>query len=432
MATLTGISGMLGGFGDGNGGSIALSLREKVLRFLKSDTLFTYMVSTMKPDSWGAGSVYFRKIQTLQNETYKGSNNSFQEPQSTTVRIDINQAQVVKYSYELFNMDRVKSADELLGQIAATMYESMSQQLNAALLLFLKYHTLGDAAEIKKVYTTLSDSYMPQAAGQFVKLSALGQTMTSTGSTTTAQFGNNVFLDYMKIRNGVDRLGQLYTKESFGVPTPDFQSVISPIGRNSLSYMGRDQVGGTISNFQIQKVQGTDIAGFKFFVDKMLDMKLAVGQSFNRDYDVDLKNVFGFLLHNEAVAMPIGRIYAWSDTNPNDGNYLFGLRWMYGIGFLRPQLVCALIKDGAQINVNSSFITGGTNPVNITFNGSKTEIDFENVNNWPHQSNPVSYQQPAFITNPTPSTPSTTNTPTGNAQPVTVTPGGRAVIKDTE
>ena len=137
MATLNGISGMLGGLGDGMGGNVALSIEEKVLQFLRSNTLFSYVVATRKPDAWGAGRVIYRKIETLQNETYKGSNNSFQEPQTNDVHIDIKEAMVTKYKYEIFNIDRMKTGAELLSQIAATMYMSMSQQLNAALLMFL-------------------------------------------------------------------------------------------------------------------------------------------------------------------------------------------------------------------------------------------------------------------------------------------------------
>lgn len=43
---------------------------------------------------------------------------------------------------------------------------------------------------------------------------------------------------------------------------------------------------------------------------------------------------------------------------------------MYGIGFLRPQLVCAFVKDGASVNVGNKFITGKDNTDIIMFNNT--------------------------------------------------------------
>lgn len=416
MATLNGISGMLGGLGDGMGGNVALSIEEKVLQFLRSNTLFSYVVATRKPDAWGAGRVIYRKIETLQNETYKGSNNSFQEPQTNDVHIDIKEAMVTKYKYEIFNIDRMKTGAELLSQIAATMYMSMSQQLNAALLMFLKYHTLADETSVKAVYSTLAGDDLPQASGQFLKLVAMGQTQGETGIANPAQYGDAVYDDYLALRTGIARLGQIYSKESFGIPTESFLAMVSPITQISLSAMGRNQVGGTISNFQIQNVNATQIAGFNFLVDNMLDQNTPAGTSYNRDYDVNLKGVLGFLIHNEAIAMPIMRIKAWGMEDPNSGNPLFGLRWMYGIGFLRKQLVWGLVRNNAIVDVNNKFITGGNSPINITFDATKTNGDWS-ANNFKKEANPVAWQQPALITNPNPNQPSTSGKPTGDAEP---------------
>ena len=188
----------------------------------------------------------------------------------------------------------------------------------------------------------------------------------------------------------VDEIGTRYSKDMLGVNKKDF-SIISRKGQTSLSAIGRNQTSGTVGSFQIKEVEGTVIDGFKFLTENMLDTKIAAGASFNKNYSVDMKNVVGFLVHNEAVCMPLGEVYAWGEKDPGDGNFLFGLRWMYGIGFLRPQLVCAMVKDGAPVDVNVKFITGVDNVDTITFDNNNNPKSIDDwMNALPHTPNPVS------------------------------------------
>lgn len=434
MATLQGIQGMLGGFGDGAGGNIGLSLKEKVLKLLQANTTLSFLTATTKPDFTRAGSAYYRKIQVIQNEQYRGSNNSFQEPQADMIRVDLDSAMVSKYSYEIFNMNRVSTADELLSQIASSLYIGMQQQLNAAFLLFLKYHTLNNQAHINAIKTQTAwqgaNFITPQAERQYIKVKALGMTRKEVGGTWSDggaltppstikpinEYGDMVYGDVLDIQMLVDELGTIYSKETIGINKTEFNNIISAKGQTSLSAIGRNQTAGTVGNFQIEKVSGKVIDGFKFITENMLDTITAAGASFNKDYTIDMKNVVGFLIHNEAVCMPIGEVYAWADKDPSSGNFLFGLRWMYGIGFLRPQLVCAFVKDGASVNVGNKFITGKDNTDIIMFNSTnnpKTIDDWRN--SFPHAANPVAWNQPAFITTDT----RTNTTVTGQAAPAT-------------
>lgn len=410
---LQGIMGRYGGFGNGAGGNIALSIKEEIMRFLSTDHILTYMVSARKPDMVGVGTVAYRKIQTLQNERYFGSNNAFQEPQADFITVNLDKAMVCKWKYETFNMSRVQNANDLISQVAATVYESMRLQLNAALLMFLKYHILGDEQSVKAVYPNVNE--LPQASGQFTKVTTFGKTQAESGLAASA-YGDAIYQDYMTIRDGITRIGQIYSKESFGVRTTELMSVVSPIARNSLSGMGRNQVGGTISNFQIKNVSGTELEGLSFYVDNMLDNTIASGQSFNKNYDIDLRNVVGFMLHNEAVALPLGEIKAWEGTDPNDGNWYFGVKWMYGIGLLRKQLVWAYVKENETVNVNDYFITNGTTTINRTFDNNIVNGDFT-ANRFASGNNPSAFDQPAFIRNPLPNENSTiTGAATGKTE----------------
>ena len=434
MATLQGIQGMLGGFGDGAGGNIALSLKEKVLRLLQANVTLSYLTASIKPDFSRAGSAYYRKIQIIQNEQYRGSNNSFQEPQADMIRVDMDQAMVAKYKYEIFNMSRIAIADELLSQIASSMYIGMQHQLNAAFLSFLKYHTLQNQTHINAIKTNTpwntANLITPQAEKQYIKVKGLGFRPDEFGGTwTTAgvftppttiktinEYGDGVYRDIMNIKMLVDEIGTRYSKDMLGVNKKDFNSIISRKGQTSLSAIGRNQTSGTVGSFQIKEVEGTVIDGFKFLTENMLDTKIAAGASFNKNYNVDMKNIVGFLVHNEAVCMPLGEVYAWGEKDPGDGNFLFGLRWMYGIGFLRPQLVCAFVKDGAPVDVNVKFITGIDNVDTITFDNNNNPKSIDDwMNALPHTPNPVAWNQPAFITTDI----RTNTTVTGQAAPAT-------------
>lgn len=110
---------------------------------------------------------------------------------------------------------------------------------------------------------------------------------------------------------------------------------------------------GGIDYALADNIAGTRLGNFTYLIDEMLNNTIAAGASFSLDKNFDSSNVLGFILHNEAVAMPFNLQEMGVIKNPENLNIRTIIKYQFGIGLLRPTLIRRLVKVLTPITTNS-------------------------------------------------------------------------------
>lgn len=326
---LQGISGLQ--FGDGGGGKIALSITERVQRIL-SDEWFTYMSATVNnPNEIRyTGTVWYRKPEILAPTNYTAMvGESPQVVQAGQVGVNIDTRRGVKYELEDFDLARIETVDALIAQVAAGLAIAIRADLNAQFWL-----------RVRNLFATGQS-----LASQKIELEFLGSEQTYTSA-----LSDKLFNDLMKINFKINKLAQTFTKNAVGVPKKEVMSVVSLDFDTTLTQAFRNQP-NAIGEWQVAPtLVGKKIGNFKYITDSMFDTLIALKQSFNNDYTVNLTNVLGFLFHNEAFAFPMSLDKQVSVVNIENGNLRFIQKWQFGFACLRPELAYVMLRQGNTLD----------------------------------------------------------------------------------
>ena len=330
MAILQGIQGMF--MNDGAGGKIALDINRRVLTILNSGRL-SFLTCTINEAQARAGTIWFDKPEIIQNQRYVdsyntptttaegqtppapagGGTNYYQTPVSGKIAVNIDKTRAAGYQVETFDLVSLGNPNAILGQIASSLAMAMTKQLNAT---FLQY---------------LVDFFAGAGSKQTTALKVLDKEAYNTPEACRD--------DLDKLTKRLARFTQIYDKEKAGIDGGQFVTVTSPIVHVNMMNAFWNQQGSLPMLLGREKYYVfQDIITIQ---DGMLQNKILKGQSFSKDTDLDTSTLAAFMIHNEAIAMPIVYNGTFNMVNQFNGNPLFLAKYKYGIGLVRPDLIWA-------------------------------------------------------------------------------------------
>ena len=330
MAILQGIQGMF--MNDGAGGKIALDINRRVLTILNSGRL-SFLTCTINEAQARAGTIWFDKPEIIQNQEYVdsyntptttaegqtppapagGGTNYYQTPASGKIAVNIDKTRAAGYQVETFDLVSLGNPNAILGQIASSLAMAMTKQLNATFLQYLVNYFAGAGSK------------------QITALDVLDKEAYNTPEACRA--------DLDKLTKRLARFTQLYDKEKAGIDGGQFVTVTSPIVHVNMMNAFWNQQGSLPMLLGREKYYVfQDIITIQ---DGMLQNKILKGESFSKDTDLDTSTLAAFMIHNEAIAMPIVYNGTFNMVNQFNGNPLFLAKYKYGIGLVRPDLIWA-------------------------------------------------------------------------------------------
>lgn len=319
MAVLTGISGMQ--MGDGSSGNIALDLQTRVLRILY-DGGFSYTTATIaNPSQLKAGSVSYQVPEILQAEDYDDGTTAFQKLNSGIVEVPINIRRTVKYTYETFDYARLGDMSYVVGVIANSVAISIQNDLNA------------------HFWTNIADKFTKTTGtlrAQTIELPALVDEATTTEQARTA---------IEKLQWFFVNISKTYNKLAMGVKREELMIFLDPLADITIrkAYWNQPNSLGT-------RVINKDLVGYQlgagvyYYLDKMIGTNIGAGKSFSKDKTLNTTDYVGFIIHNEAVAMPFNFNSMTQVVDQNNANPRFIAKYQFGFGIVRPWLVYAITK----------------------------------------------------------------------------------------
>lgn len=319
MAVLKGISGM--DIGDGSGGNIALALQTRVLRIL-FDSDFTYRTATLaNPTQANAGSVSYQIPEILQAENYGDGSTKFQKLNSGLVEVPINIRRTVKYTYETFDYSRLGEMSYVISVIANSVAMSIQNDLNM--------------------------HFWNNIATQFTKTSGTlkSQTVVLPKLVDKAATIDDIRTAIKELQWKTTEISKTFSKLAMGVNKSELMIYLDPFADinirqaywNQPNSLGERVVAGDLTGYQIG-------GGIYYYLDKMLGAKIDADTSFSKDVAMDLTDYVGFIIHNEAVAMPFNFNSMTQVVDPNNANPRFIAKYQFGFGIIRPWLVYAITK----------------------------------------------------------------------------------------
>lgn len=319
MAVITGISGMQ--MGDGSGGKIALDLKTRVLRILY-DSNFSYLTATIaNPRQVNAGSVSYQIPEILQAENYLTGASDFQTLQSGIVEVHIKTRRTVKYTYETFDQSRLGDMAGVIGMIANSVAMSIQNDLNL-------HFWNGVAEQFKKTTGTLRK--------QSIQLPNLTKKTATIDEIKTA---------VKELQWKTTEISKTFSKLAIGVPKSELMIFLDPfadINIRQMYYNQPNSLGHRVvaNNLEMIQLGG----GVSYTLDKMLGSNIGANTSFSKDVALDLTDYVGFIIHNEAIAMPFNLNSMVSVIDQTNGNPRMIAKYQFGFGIIRPWLVYAITK----------------------------------------------------------------------------------------
>lgn len=320
MANLQGISGIQ--MGDGTtSGNIALDIQTRVLRIL-FDGGFAYQTATIaNPTQVNSGSVAYQIPEILYAEDYgtTGAPATFQKLNSGLVEVHINTRRVVKYTYEQFDQSRLGDMAYVITVIADSVAMTIQNDLN---LHFWK----GIAEQFKDTTGPLKTQYI-QLENLVNKACTIDQAREAI----------------KELQWKVTEISKTFSKLAMGVPKSELMVYLDPFADINIRYAYWNQPNKLGERVVAKDLVGTQIGnGIYYYTDKLLGTNILPNQSFSKDTTIDLTKFVGFIIHNEAIAMPFNFNSMTQVVDQDNANPRFIAKYQFGFGIIRPWLVYAI------------------------------------------------------------------------------------------
>lgn len=319
MSVITGISGMQ--MGDGAGGKIALAIKTRVLRILY-DGGFAYQTATLAdPTQVNSGSVSYQVPEILQAEDYNDGTGEFQVLQSGLVEVPINTRRVVRYTYETFDYSRLGEMAYVVSVIANSVAMTIQNDLNSHFWLNIAQHFSAGTGDLKAQTVMLPDLVRKDATQDEIR-KAIKELQWTTAT-----------------------INKTWNKKAMGVPKAELMIYLDTFADINIREAYWNQ-----PNSLGQRVIAKDLVGYQigggifYYLDKMIGATINANTSFSKDKTLDLKDYVGFIIHNEAVAMPFNLNSMTQVINPVNANPQWIAKYQFGFGLIRPWLVYAITK----------------------------------------------------------------------------------------
>lgn len=319
MAKLEGISGMQ--MGDGAAGNIALDLKKRVLRILFEGG-FAYQTATLAdPTQVNAGSVSYQVPEILQAEDYGDGTGEFQKLNSGIVSVPINIRRVVRYSYETFDYSRLGDMSYVVSVIANSVAMSIQNDLNSHFWLNIADKFTKSTGELKAQQVVIPN-------------------LVKKGATQ-----DEIRAAIYELQWKLTEINKTWNKKAMGVRKSELMVYLDTFADVNIRQAYWNQ-----PNSLGERVVAKDLIGYQlggglyYYLDKMLGATINAGTSFSKDKTLDLSAYVGFIIHNEAVAMPFNLNQMIQVVNPVSGNPQWIAKYQFGFGLVRPWLVYAITK----------------------------------------------------------------------------------------
>lgn len=320
MAVLKGISGMqIGDASTVGSGNIALDIQTRVLRIL-FDGGFAYQTATIaNPAQINAGSVSYQIPEILYAEDYGTGTTAFQKLNSGLVEVPINIRRVVKYTYEQFDQSRLGDMAYVITVIADSVAMTIQNDLN---LHFWK----GISDQFKDTTGALRT--------QYINLANL------TNKACTIDQAREAIKE---LQWKVTEISKTFSKLAMGVPKSELMVYLDPFADINIRFAYWNQPNKLGERVVAKDLVGTQIGnGIYYYTDKLLGTNITANSSFSKDTVADLTKFVGFIIHNEAVAMPFNFNSMTQVVDQDNANPRFIAKYQFGFGIIRPWLVYAI------------------------------------------------------------------------------------------
>lgn len=321
MAKLEGISGIQ--IGDGSSGKVALAIQTGVLRILKEDGSFAYKTATiMNKGQVKAGSVTYQVPELVQAEDYGTGTSAFQTLNSGLVTVPINTRRTIKYTYETFDASRLGDMEYLIGIIAQSMSTTILYDLNAHFFAFLveKFELTNGALRTQNI--TLPN-------------------LVQEGK-TSEEIRDSIY----KLQRLTVQISKKFDKKQYGVAKSELMVFLDPMADVNIRQAYWNQPNSLGERVVAKDLVGTQLGGgIYYYLDSLLGNKIDRGTAFSKDKDLDTTKFVGFVIHNEAIAMPFNLQSINQVVDQDNANPRFIAKYQFGTGMLRPHLVYSITTE---------------------------------------------------------------------------------------
>lgn len=330
--------------GNGNGGKTPLSIISgKVLDILSNEDFQWRYATQYNLTEAKAGVVHYAlpeliKVADYDDATY-GKTAASQIPQVANINITLDSRGFARYSYEIFDVERILQSDYMIGQIAAGLARSLNAYLdgqfwNRVCNLFSTGGALASATSQMIALTYLG-------SGKTAKQNAIKNNKLSEYIANAPDY---MYSDYLTLEETLMGITTSFSAYQIGSRSEDITTILSPQAdidmrtafRNQPNFIGTWQISPTLV--------GSQIGNIKYVKDAMLDKVIAKGASFNGDFEINTENIIGIMFHKEAIAMPLNVYEVKYEEDPMTGNPIWISRIQYGMGVVRPWLVNILYR----------------------------------------------------------------------------------------
>lgn len=310
-------------------GNAALMLSFGTLRIL-SKSGFSYKTATIADRRQvNAGSVTYQTPEIVKAENYGTGTTAFQKLSSGIVEVAINIRRTIKYTYEQFDYSRLGSWTQVVSMIQAIVATAVENDLNMHFWNFVVSQMNLTNGTLKQQNLTLPD-LLPD--------------MTNIGGNTLPNI-DNIRLSIMKINLLANKLSKTYNLRQLGMKpsemmffvAPEVDTVIRQAYWNQPNALGERPVAKDLTGTQLG-------GGLYYYTDAMLNNNIPADSSFSKDVALDTTGFAGFLIHNEAIAMPFNFMGVIGLQDQDSGNPRFIVKYQFGLGVLRPDLIYSISK----------------------------------------------------------------------------------------
>lgn len=330
--------------GDGNGGKTPLSIISgKVLDILSNEDFQWRYATQYNITEAKAGTISYKlpeliKISDYDNATY-GKGAASQIPQVANINITLDSRRFARYSYEIFDVERILQSDYMMGQIASGLARSHNADLNGQFWnRVLNVFSTGGALENNNSQK-IPLSFL--GSGAAAKKSAAAN---NTLSDYIAKAPDQMYSDYLTLEETMMNITTSFSSYQIGSKSEDITTILSPQADIDMRTAFRNQP-NLIGTWQISPtLVGTQIGNLKYVKDAMLDQLIPQNQSFNGDYAINTQDIIGIMFHKEAIAMPLNVYSVKYEEDPLTGNPIWISRIQFGLGLVRPWLIYVLYR----------------------------------------------------------------------------------------
>lgn len=318
MGILSGISGMQ--MGDGAGGKISLMIKEATLQFLQN-SFFSYKTASFNHATISAGTVTYKIPELLQTQKYNPAGIGRQVINAKDVTVEINMQRALAYETETFDVSRLGDWKKIVGMVASMIGTVIEADLNSHFWLEIKKKFALNNGELRS-----QNLVLPQLQKKDV----------------TSDEGRQAIRELIWLYT---QISKKFTKSQLGVKKSQLLLIVCPeaeVTFREAFWNQPNELGARVISDSLQmKPLGGDVY---YIVDNFLGQNIQKG-IFRNDVDTNLEEFLGFIIHNEAIAFPWNIQKARFFDDQQNLNEVFGVKYQFGFGFLRPHLVYSITKQ---------------------------------------------------------------------------------------